>query len=332
MDELKARAGEKFEALHVAAKTVAGNGRTKVENIYHQTAEAIKKIQEILQDIWQNEFIIEGRERVGAWTRDTVKRIKEGAPPLSPILLYEELVALFKDRVWRRSVIIFSTGVALGGLAGLLLGLRAARRPPAGPHCRALHSLPDGSVILLEDAVAPALCSGEVLIRVQAFSVCGADRAALRGRGALLRALLGKSNVTVGRGFSGVVLDVGYGVTDLELGDEVWGCVSEWHGGAASELLAIRSIQSFIQYASKPPPTQFGSGCRSDAAVGGRSGARCVELVETHRTQLQRVAIAGAASGEGCYLVQLLSNAMFASDFTYRTNFLDKPTVLYLGQ
>lgn len=38
----------------------------------------------------------------------------------------------------------------------------------------------------------------------------------------------------------GVVLDVGQGVNDLELGDEVWGVASEWSGGGASELLAIR--------------------------------------------------------------------------------------------
>lgn len=37
-----------------------------------------------------------------------------------------------------------------------------------------------------------------------------------------------------------MVLDVGPGVTDLELGDEVWGCLSEWSGGAAGELLALR--------------------------------------------------------------------------------------------
>jgi NADPH:quinone reductase-like Zn-dependent oxidoreductase len=40
--------------------------------------------------------------------------------------------------------------------------------------------------------------------------------------------------------FAGVILDVGPDVTDFEMGDEVWGCVSEWAGGAASELLTVR--------------------------------------------------------------------------------------------
>lgn len=45
-----------------------------------------------------------------------------------------------------------------------------------------------------------------------------------------------------------MVLDVGQGVTDLEMGDEVWGCVSEWNGGAATELLTIRRSELLAGY------------------------------------------------------------------------------------
>ncbi|XP_075985115.1 NAD(P)H oxidoreductase RTN4IP1, mitochondrial-like [Anticarsia gemmatalis] len=301
MDELKHRAGEKLEALHVAAKTAADNGKSRVHDVVHQTTEAIQKLREAFHDLWHHELIAEGRERAAAWAREAIKRIKEGAPPLSPVLLYEELVTLFHDRVWRRSVLIFVCGAALGGGAGVALGLRAARRGAAGPHCRALLHHGDAGVLLVEDAVAPGAGAGEVLVRVQAFSVCCVDRACLRGRGAALRGLLARPPVTVGRGFAGVVLDVGHGVDDLELGDEVWGCVSEWSGGAATELLTIRSTR-----VSKRP-----RGLAADAAAslpwdGGQALAALRQLCYTPDTcKGKRVALCGAAGGAAA--LQLLA-------------------------
>ncbi|CAH0596856.1 unnamed protein product [Chrysodeixis includens] len=303
MDELKHRAGEKLEALHEAAKSAADNGKSRVNDLIDSTVESIRKIREVLHELWHNELIAEGRERAAAWTKEAVRRIKEGAPPLSPVLLYEELLALWHDRVWRRSMMIFACGVVVGGSAGVLLGVRAARRQPAGPHARALHSQPDHSVLLVEDAVAPGAGYGEVLVRVQSFSVCAIDRGALRGRAHLLRSLLYRGHVTVGRGFAGIVLDVGQGVSDLEMGDEVWGCVSEWAGGAATELLTIRSTR-----VSKRPR---GMAADTAACLPWAGGTALIALRQLAYTpdncKGKRVAVCGAASGEGCALVQLLS-------------------------
>ncbi|CAH0686663.1 unnamed protein product [Chilo suppressalis] len=303
MDELKHRAGEKLEALHLAAITAADGGKNRVQDVFSQAAESIRKLREAFQELWQNELFAESRQRVVAWTREATQRIREGALPLSPVLLYEELVALFKDRVWRRSVIIFVCGVVVGGSAGLCIGLRAGARVPTGPHARALHSQPDQSVILVEDAVAPGAGAGEVLVRVQAFSVCPVDRSVLRGRGSTLRSLITRTHLTVGRGFAGVVLDVGPGVESLEMGDEVWGCVSEWAGGAAGELLTIRSTR-----VSKRPRTVTADGAATLpwAATAALTALESLNL-SPENAKGKRVAICGAASGEGCVLVQLLS-------------------------
>ncbi|XP_073962517.1 NAD(P)H oxidoreductase RTN4IP1, mitochondrial-like [Choristoneura fumiferana] len=301
MDELKMRAGEKIGALHEAARTAAGSSRSRVEDVVNHTVEALNKIREAFNEIWHHELIEEGRERIAAWTRDAAQRIREGTPPLSPVLLYEELVALLKDRVWRRSVVIFLCGVALGGGAGLCVGLRWAARAPAGPHARALLAQPDQGVMLVEDAVAAAAGAGEVLVRVQAFSVCPWDRATLRGRAAALRGLAAAAQPQLGRAFAGVILDVGCGVSELELGDEVWGCLSEWAGGAAAELLTIRSTR-----VSKRP-----RGLAADAAASlPFSGALALQALDRLRYDNykgKRVIVCGAASGEGCALVQLLS-------------------------
>lgn len=66
---------------------------------------------------------------------------------------------------------IFVCGVAVGGGAGLMVGLRAGTRAPLGPHARALHTQSDQTVLLVEDAVSPgiyimmmAVCVENVLI------------------------------------------------------------------------------------------------------------------------------------------------------------------------
>ncbi|KAI5641219.1 alcohol dehydrogenase groES-like domain-containing protein [Phthorimaea operculella] len=303
MDEFKLRAGEKIGALHEAAKTTVDTSKSRVEDAVGQAVDAYRKIREAFHEVWHHELIAEGRSRIGAWFREAKQRIREGAPPLSPMLLYEELVTLFKDRVWRRSMFIFLCGVAVGASAGLCIGYRVSARAPAGPHARALHTHADQTVILVEDAVCAGASAGEVLIRVQAFSVCPVDRWVLRGRGSMLRSLISRTQLTVGRAFAGVVLDVGHGVNDLELGDEVWGCVSEWSGGAASELLTIRSSR-----VSKRPRSL----AADTAASLPWAGTLALSALERLKyspdvCKGKRVAICGAASGEGCVLIQLLT-------------------------
>ena len=57
-------------------------------------------------------------------------------------------------------MIIFICGTVVGGGAGLVIGLRAGSRVPSGPHARALHTHPDQTVILVEDALSPGEMSG----------------------------------------------------------------------------------------------------------------------------------------------------------------------------
>ncbi|KAL4717484.1 hypothetical protein ACJJTC_000633 [Scirpophaga incertulas] len=302
MDELKNRAGERFEALHVAAKSAADGGKSRVQDIVSQAVESIRKVREAFLELWQNELFAESRERVAAWSREAAQRIRDGTTPLSPVLLYEELVALFKDRMWRRSMVIFVCGATLGCSAGLAMGYRASRREPVGPQARALHATHPHGVLLVEDAAATGAGPGEVLVRVQAFSVGAVDRGVLRGRGATLRSLITRTPLTVGRAFAGVVLDAGPGVVDFEMGDEVWGCVSEWAGGAAGELLTIRSTRISKR------PLSMSADAAASLPWAGTNALRALRDLQLNpdTAKGKRVAICGASSGEGCALVQLL--------------------------
>ena len=55
------------------------------------------QLREAFTDLWNNDLVTEGRARASAWAHEAARRIQEGAPPLSPMILYQELVALFKD-------------------------------------------------------------------------------------------------------------------------------------------------------------------------------------------------------------------------------------------
>lgn len=55
------------------------------------------QLREAFQELWNNELVTEGRARASAWAQEAARRVREGAPPLSPMILYEELVTLLKD-------------------------------------------------------------------------------------------------------------------------------------------------------------------------------------------------------------------------------------------
>lgn len=151
-------------------------------------------------------------------------------------------------------------------------------------------------VIELREVPVPQPQRGEVLVRVHA--------AALNPKDALVRA--GKFKHLAGAGFpkrmgydlAGVVADVGSGVSDLAIGQRVFGMIQSWQAGAFAEfavlprqqLAALPDSITFAQAAAIPLAGQTALQALRDLGQVGPGS---------------RVVIHGASGGVGTLAVQL---------------------------
>ncbi|MFD3705250.1 NAD(P)-dependent alcohol dehydrogenase [Nocardia sp. NPDC058658] len=152
------------------------------------------------------------------------------------------------------------------------------------------------SVAEVEQPVAGA---GEVLVRVRAASVNARDWHVMRGDPKIARWMdrsvfsrKGPANPVPGGDFAGTVEAVGEGVTDLAVGEEVFG---EGNSGAFAEFVAVpRALLD-----RKPANLNF----EQAAAVplAGNTALTCL----SHLGDSERVLIIGASGGVGTFAVQI---------------------------
>ncbi|XP_077302847.1 NAD(P)H oxidoreductase RTN4IP1, mitochondrial-like [Arctopsyche grandis] len=303
-DELVFRTTERLDVLHMHA--VSGANRAK---------EFAYQIHEILQQAWNNPALRDALERSAESIKSTGYRALEsvqeswqriGIDDLpSPAEIIRRLNVLFKDRMWRHTALIFVCGAACGSVFGIAVGWHWGSRSLAIPHYKALHSLQDGSAIVVEDGAGANILHGnDVVIKIHAFSIQTIDRDILRGRARRLRDLIKPRNkeVTIGRSFSGVITEMGSSVTRLDIGDEVWGALAEWEGGSAQEMLAAPAHRISRSPRALPPEAAASlPHCGSQALYHLQLSA-----LTTHTAKSKRVLIVGAGIGAGCVIVQLL--------------------------
>lgn len=140
----------------------------------------------------------------------------------------------------------------------------------------------------------PAAGPGQVLVDIHAASVNGADWKVRKGSYAPITDL----PYIPGRDFSGVVSAVGEGVTDLKVGDEVFGVCDVGQEQAYAEKIAIKA--SIV--AKKPAGLSH-----ADAAALALIGLTALVSVED-TLKLKRgetIFISGGAGGVASYAVQL---------------------------
>jgi len=103
------------------------------------------------------------------------------------------------------------------------------------------------SLNLRSDLLVPKILSPtQVLVRIHAASVDAVDIAILSGLGRHERRMFrtGTGNGILGRDFSGVVLDVGKKVTNVDVGDAVWSALPIGaNSGALCEFVVVESYQ-----------------------------------------------------------------------------------------
>src|SRR5262249_43812946 len=90
-------------------------------------------------------------------------------------------------------------------------------------------------VLKFGEMADPAASPGEVVVDIVAASVNGADWKVRSGKSGQLSHF----PYVLGRDFSGVVSAVGDGVTDLRVGDEVFGVCDVGQEGAYAEKIAV---------------------------------------------------------------------------------------------
>ncbi|HEV2637954.1 MAG TPA: NADP-dependent oxidoreductase [Actinocrinis sp.] len=159
------------------------------------------------------------------------------------------------------------------------------------------HAFGGPEVLRVEQVPRPVPLPTEVLVRVHAAGINPVDWKTRAGTG--MARVLGEPPFTVGWDVSGVVAEVGFGVTTLAVGDEVYGM--PWFPRAAGAYAEYVTAPA-RQFARKPA----GIGHEQAAAVPLAALTAWQTLVDTaHVGSGDRVLVHAAAGGVGHFAVQI---------------------------
>jgi NADPH:quinone reductase-like Zn-dependent oxidoreductase len=159
-----------------------------------------------------------------------------------------------------------------------------------------IHQYGNSQSLSFEEAPKPVVGPNEVLVRVHATSVNPFDSAARAGY------MAGWYNfefpLILGLDVSGVVEEVGPGVTKFKVGDEVFARTDPAKGGGYAEFVAV----DLAHVVAKPKSLDHVQA----AAIPHAAVTAWVALIDTAQIKPgQRVLIHGAAGGVGVIAVQL---------------------------
>ncbi|MGH9746342.1 MAG: NADP-dependent oxidoreductase [Candidatus Acidiferrales bacterium] len=159
-----------------------------------------------------------------------------------------------------------------------------------------MHSLGAPQQLVYEDAEKPLIEPGDALVRVVASSITKDELSWTP----TYKTKDGRPRLPTipGHEFAGVVEAFAPDVTDVKIGEEVYGLASFWRNGSAAEYLAIAASD----VAPKPKTLNF-----EQAASVPLAGLTAWQALFDHGklAAKQRVLIQGAAGGVGAFAVQL---------------------------
>lgn len=154
----------------------------------------------------------------------------------------------------------------------------------------------DVGVLRVREVPAPSPRRGEVLVAVEAAAINPKDVIIRRGRFA---AITGRRFPRrTGYDWAGRVVATGAGVTDLARGDEVFGMINDWAGGAVAERVCVARGE----LARKPARWTWEEAAATPlAALTALQALRDVAGLRAG----QRTLIHGASGGVGGFAIQL---------------------------
>jgi len=152
-------------------------------------------------------------------------------------------------------------------------------------------------VLHLEEVEKPTPTDDQVLVKIYATSITAADIDQLRGTFLIRLAGIRKPQYKIlGSDFAGRVESVGKNVTGFQVGDEVYGDLTEGGFGAFAEYVCVS--ESFL--ALKPVNLTF-----EQAAAATSVGCIALQGVNNRVQAGQKVLINGAGGGVGTFAVQV---------------------------
>ena len=143
----------------------------------------------------------------------------------------------------------------------------------------------------------PVPKAGEILVRVHATSVNGADKEFVHGSPAYARIYgwLNPSKKVLGSDVAGEVIGLGEGVAEFDIGDRVLGELFEIFGGFGELLCA--PAKRFV-----PIPDGLDA---VRASTVPQAGTIALQAIRGNVKRGDRVLINGAGGGAGCFAIQL---------------------------
>jgi len=141
----------------------------------------------------------------------------------------------------------------------------------------------------------PVAGSGEIVVDIYAASVNGADPKVRRGNG---RYQLARFPHILGRDFSGVVAQTGPGVSDIKVGDAVFGVLDQGIEGTYAEKVAIKAALVARKPATLSHAEAAALGLISLTAITSIEDVAALEAGQT-------ILIQGGAGGVAGFAVQL---------------------------
>lgn len=224
-------------------------------------------------------------------------------------------VSTFVSTEWdQRSVYASCLGFAVGTGFGIMLGLCLQSPPTPHSYMKAVavtNFTGIDAVNLLEDVVAPVIYApDDVLVQVKAASVDPVDIKISSGYARNLRSQLNRYNPNVkgelplvlGRDMAGVVIEIGSGVSRLEVGDEIWCAFPPWSPGTLSELVVTKEYNI-----GRKPRTLGFEGAASLPYSGSLAWDAVVNKAKLSVKNAggKRVLVHCGSTGIGCLITQL---------------------------